>query len=143
MKTLNSYITESNEVRMYMGPWPEKNWDGGWITTDSKTASEYSKYQESQVKKNMGTCPDKADPKGLLKGVKNISGESRNAYNVRVVFDKNHESAKWGSTLASIVFVDDNMEYEAYKKLQNKYPLDRYYIVGGEVRKDTFYMALS
>lgn len=91
----------------------------------------------------MGTCPDKADPKGLLKGVKNISGESRNAYNVRVVFDKNHESAKWGSTLASIVFVDDDMEYEAYKKLQDKYPLDRYYIVGGEVRKDTFYMALS
>ena len=91
----------------------------------------------------MGTCPDKADPKGLLKGIKNISGESRNTYNVRVVFDKNHESAKWGSTLASIVFVDDDMEYEAYKKLQNKYPLDRYYIVGGEVRKDTFYMALS
>ena len=29
MKTLNSYITESNEVRMYMGPWPEKKRDGG------------------------------------------------------------------------------------------------------------------
>ena len=143
MKTLNSYITESNEVRMYMGPWPEKNWDGGWITTDSKTASEYRKYQESQVKKNMGTCPDKADPKGLLKGVKNISGESRNAYNIRVVFDKNHESAKWGSTLASIVFVDDDMKFETYEKLKDKYPLDRYYIVGGEVRKNTFYMALS
>ena len=23
-ETLNSYITESNEVRMHMGPWPER-----------------------------------------------------------------------------------------------------------------------
>jgi len=143
MRTLNSYITESNEVTMYMGPWPEKNWEGGWITTDPKTASEYNKYQKSQVKKNMGTCPDNADPKGLLKNVKNISGEERNAYNVLVIFDKNHESAKWGSTLASIVFVDDDTSWEAEKKLREKYQLDRYYIVGGEVRKDTFYMALS
>ena len=144
MKNLIEVLNESTDtIRMYMGPWPEKNWDGGFITTDSKTAAEYRKYQDNQIKKNMGTCPDKSDPKGLLKGVTNISGESKNAYNIRVVFDKKHESAKWGSTLSSIVFVDDDMSYEAYEKLQNKYPIDRYYIIGGEVRKNTFYMALS
>lgn len=145
IKDLKTKIFESadNTVRMYMGPWPEKNWDGGCIVTDPKTAIEYRKYQESQVKKNMGTCPSKVDPKGLLKNVTNISGETRNTYNVRVVFYKAHESAKWGSTLASVVFVDDDMSYEAYEKLSKKYPIDRYYIIGGEVRKNTFYMALS
>ena len=143
LENANMFESSDNTVRMYMGPWPEKNWEGGYIATDSKTAAEYRKYQESQIKKNMGTCPSKADPKDLLKGVTNISGESRNAYNIRVVFDKKHDSAKWGNTLASIVFVDDDMSYEAYEKLSQKYPNNRYYIIGGEVRKNTFYMALS
>lgn len=144
MKSIIEKINESsNEIRMYMGPWPEKKWDGGFITTDSKTAAEYRKYADAQIKKNMGECPTKADPKGLLKGVKDISGEVHNKWNVYVVFDKQHESAKWGSTLASIVFVDDDMEYDNLKKIDEKYPLDRYYRVGGEVRNNVFWMALS
>lgn len=144
MKSLIDKLNEgSNEVRMYMGPWPEKNWEGGFITTDSKTAAEYRKYRDSQIKKNMGKCPEKADPKGLFKDVKDISGESHNKYNVYVVFDKEHESAKWGSTLASIVFVDDNMEYENLEKINNKYPTGKYYKIGGEIRNNIFYMALS
>ena len=144
MKSLIEKINEgSNEVRMYMGPWPEKNWEGGFITTDSKTATEYRKYRDAQVKKNMGKCPEKADPKGLFKDVKDISGEAHNKWNVYVVFDKEHESAKWGSTLASIVFVDDNMEYENLKKIDDKYPTGKYYKIGGEIRNNIFYMALS
>ena len=144
MKSLFEKINEAGQdITMYMGPWPEKKWDGGFITTDSKTAAEYRKYQEAQIKKNMGECPAKADPKGLFKGVKDIKGESRNAYNVRAVFDKQHESAKWGETLASIVYVDDDMSYENYEKLEKKYPVERYYKVGGEIRNNVFWMALS
>lgn len=145
MKSLyESIVNEANQdITMYMGPWPEKKWDGGYITTDAKTANEYRKYQNAQIKKNMGKCPENADPKGLLKGVKDISGEEHNAWNVYVVFDKQHESAKWGSTLASIVFVDDNMEYDNLEKINEKYPISRYYKVGGEVRNNTFWMALS
>lgn len=41
MKNLIEVLNESsNTIRMYMGPWPEKKWDGGFITTDSKTAAE-------------------------------------------------------------------------------------------------------
>jgi hypothetical protein len=148
MKSLKEILESQAEdkngtVRMYMGPWPEKEWEGGFITTTSKIAAEYRKYQDAQIKKNMGKCPEKADPKGLFKDVKDISGEVRNKWNVYVVFDKNHESAKWGNTLASIVYVDDNMEYDNLKKINEKYPLDRYYRVGGEIRNNVFYMALS
>jgi len=149
MKDIVTYINENKAenpngtIRTYMGPWPEKEWEGGFITTDEKTASEYRKYADEQVKKNMGKCSEKADPKGLLKDVTNISGEVHNAYNVLVVFDKKHKSAQWGQTLASIVFVDDDTSYENHKKVKEKYPYEKYYIIGGEVRNNTFWMALS
>lgn len=69
----------------------------------------------------------------MIANVTRIGTYERCATSMYVVFDKEHETAKCGETLASIVEVCDDLSYESYKALNKKYDINRYWIVSAGV----------
>lgn len=147
MKHINEYINEAATAE----DWCYYNgFEGTFVHSDKATMDAYMKKAKEYTEQHMGTCSKKADPKSLLDGVESIWGSERTNNEIYVVFDKTHESAKCGLTLASVIWTGEVSD-DADKKTFDDYYKSRFganhYCISGCVReikgKKVFDMYLS